>query len=103
MSVARFENLPRAQAYVLVQVLLSVTVEWLSPLLLSKHWMSLYSFDLLRGEGLALQLAMELRLSLVYLPADTHNGGRKRPGGAVPRCIAGSAGLLLAAAQGPVW
>jgi len=54
---------------------------------------------------LALLLAMEslLRLSWVFLPASTRNEGRKRPAGAVPRCIAGSAGLVLEVQQALVW
>jgi len=50
---------------------------------------------------LALLLAMEslLRLSWVFLPASTRNEGRKRPAGAVPRCIAGSAGVVLEVMQ----
>ncbi len=61
---------------------------------------------------MALLLAVEslLRLSWVYLPAGTRNEDRKRPAGAVPRCIAGSAGTLsggqvmvLAVMQALVW
>ena len=50
-----------------------------------------------------LAMASLLRLSWFFLLVGTHNEGKKRPAGAVPRCIAGSAGLVLEVMQALVW